>query len=86
MTRFEEKPLNTSDFVNGGFFVLKPAVLDLIESDATVWEREPMEQLARTGELMAFQHSDFWQPMDMLRDKIQLEELWSGGKAPWKRW
>lgn len=86
VTRFEEKPLNTNDFVNGGFFVLKPEVLDLIEGDATIWEREPMEQLARTGELMAFQHSGFWQPMDMLRDKIQLEELWSGGKAPWKRW
>ena len=86
VTRFEEKPLNTNDFVNGGFFVLNPDVIDLIEGDATIWERQPMEQLARTGELMAFQHHGFWQPMDMLRDKIQLEELWSAGRAPWKTW
>lgn len=86
VTRFEEKPVNTQDNINGGFFVLSPKVLDLIESEETVWERGPMEKLASAGELMAFRHSGFWQPMDMLRDKLQLEELWADGRAPWKIW
>lgn len=86
VSRFEEKPLNTRDFVNGGFFVLNTKVLDLVEGDETIWERGPLETLARGGDLIAFRHEGFWHPMDMLRDKIQLEELWSTGHAPWKRW
>jgi glucose-1-phosphate cytidylyltransferase len=72
--------------VNGGFFVLEPQVLDLIEGDATIWERGPLEQLARDGELSAFRHHGFWQPMDTLRDRTYLETLWSSGRAPWKTW
>jgi glucose-1-phosphate cytidylyltransferase len=86
VTRFEEKPQGGGDYINGGFFVLSPKVLDLIPSDDTIWERGPMEALAARGELMAFCHNGFWQPMDMLRDKIHLEALWTGGKAPWRRW
>lgn len=86
VARFEEKPLNTKDYVNGGFFVLSPKVLDLIEGDETIWERKPMETLARDGQLMAFRHEGFWHPMDMLRDKIQLEDMWAKENAPWKRW
>lgn len=80
---FQEKPVGAHQWINGGFFVLKPSVFDLIEGDATIWEREPMERLARSGELMAFQHEGFWQPMDTLREKRLLEELWISGKAPW---
>jgi glucose-1-phosphate cytidylyltransferase len=83
---FEEKPPGDGNQINGGFFVLSPKVIELIAGDATLWEREPMETLARTGELMAFRHSGFWQPMDTLRDRQTLEELWSAGKAPWKLW
>jgi glucose-1-phosphate cytidylyltransferase len=72
--------------VNGGFFVCSPAVLELIGGDATVWEREPLERLARERQLAAYLHRGFWQPMDTLRDKNHLEELWASGKAPWKRW
>ena len=72
--------------INGGFFVLSPSVIDLIESDATIWEREPLETLANQGQLLAFQHTGFWQPMDTLRDKMHLEELWASGDAPWKSW
>lgn len=86
VSRFEEKPINTKDYVNGGFFVLSPKVLDLIEGDETIWERKPMETLARNAQLMAFRHDGFWHPMDMLRDKIQLEDLWAKGNAPWKTW
>lgn len=86
VSRFEEKPVNVNDSINGGYFVLSPKVLDLIAADNTTWEREPMERLARDGELLAFRHDGFWQPMDMLRDKIQLEELWSRSQAPWKKW
>ncbi|NIJ09453.1 glucose-1-phosphate cytidylyltransferase [Sphingomonas vulcanisoli] len=85
VTRFEEKPQGGGDHINGGFFVLSPQVLDLIDNDKTIWEREPMETLAARGELMAFQHDGFWQPMDMLRDKLMLEELWKNNAAPWKR-
>ncbi len=72
--------------INGGFFVLSPDVLDLIKDDATLWEREPLETLANQGQLAAFQHAGFWQPMDTLRDKTHLEELWTSGDAPWKVW
>ena len=86
ITRFEEKPQGDGSWINGGFFVLEPRALDLIESDATVWEREPMETLARQGELSAYTHRGFWQPMDTLRDKTRLEDLWRSGEAPWKVW
>ncbi len=84
--RFEEKPQGDGAWINGGFFVLQPQAVDLIAGDSTVWEREPMEQLARDGELSAFTHRGFWQPMDTLRDKLKLEDLWQTGAAPWKVW
>jgi glucose-1-phosphate cytidylyltransferase len=72
--------------INGGFFVLSPQVIDYISDDKTIWEREPLERLAEEENLAAFQHDGFWQPMDTLRDKMLLEELWQSGKAPWKVW
>jgi glucose-1-phosphate cytidylyltransferase len=86
VTGFKEKPGGDGEMINGGFFVLSPKVLDLIDNDQTSWENEPLTELASIGEMMAFEHKGFWQPMDTLRDKIQLEELWVGGKAPWKTW
>lgn len=86
VTAFREKPAGDGAWVNGGFFVLSPKVLDYIAGDQTVWEREPMERLASEGNLQAFFHSGFWQPMDTLRDKNYLEELFRSGKAPWKNW
>ena len=86
ITAFEEKPQAESGLINGGFFVLNTSVIDLIKEDATVWEREPMETLAKSGQLAAWQHTDFWQPMDTLRDKQQLTKLWETKKAPWKNW
>jgi glucose-1-phosphate cytidylyltransferase len=83
---FKEKPQGDGAWINGGFFVLEPEVLEYIEGDTTVWEREPMENLAREGRMAAYRHRGFWHPMDTLRDKKYLEELWSGGKAPWKVW
>ena len=83
---FIEKPRGDGGLINGGFFVLSPKVLARIDGDATSWEREPMAGLARDGELMAYVHSGFWQPMDTLREKNILEELWQSGRAPWKRW
>jgi len=83
---FLEKPRGDGGMINGGFFVLSPRVLARIEDDATVWEQEPLRGLAADGELMAFRHHGFWQPMDTLRDKQHLESLWDGGKAPWKTW
>ena len=83
---FHEKPTGDGAWVNGGFFVLEPEVLDLIEGDKTIWEREPMERLAQDGQMSAYRHSGFWQPMDTLRDKTYLEELWESGKAPWQVW
>ncbi|BFO57668.1 MULTISPECIES: glucose-1-phosphate cytidylyltransferase [Comamonadaceae] len=83
---FREKPDGGGGMVNGGFFVLSPAVFDLIEADDTVWEGPPLEALARNGELRAYRHEGFWQPMDTLRDKNYLEQLWQGGNAPWKTW
>jgi len=84
--RFQEKPKGDGGMINGGFFVLSPAVINRIESDRTVWEQEPLNQLAEDGQLMAYRHEDFWQPMDTLRDKNRLEDLWETGKAPWKVW
>ncbi|MFQ3671042.1 MAG: glucose-1-phosphate cytidylyltransferase [Verrucomicrobiia bacterium] len=83
---FQEKPQGDGAWINGGFFVLHPTVTDEIEGDLTIWERAPMEKLAAAGEMMAFKHQGFWQPMDTLRDKQRLEELWDSGKAPWKIW
>ena len=83
---FTEKPRGDGALVNGGFFVLSTDVIDYIKDDTTVWEREPLERLAESGQLAAFEHIGFWQPMDTLRDKTLLEELWASGKAPWKVW
>jgi glucose-1-phosphate cytidylyltransferase len=83
---FMEKPKGDGAMINGGFFVLSPLVIDYIGDDQTIWEREPLESLAREGQLAAFQHQGFWQPMDTLRDKFHLEELWKTGQAPWKVW
>ena len=83
---FTEKPKGDGAMINGGFFVLNPSVLSYLESDATVWEQEPLMRLAEEGELMAFEHHDFWQPMDTLRDKHLLESLWERDEAPWKIW
>jgi len=86
VTGFVEKPAGDGGWINGGFFVFSPAVLDYIEGDATVLEEGPLRRLASAGELMAFHHDGFWQPMDTLRDKRQLEALWERGAAPWKTW
>jgi len=83
---FMEKPKGDGGMINGGFFVLSPEVLDYLTDDQTIWEREPLERLAQEGDLAAFQHHGFWLPMDTLRDKIHLEELWQSGLAPWKVW
>jgi len=83
---FKEKPKGDGAMINGGFFVLSPKVLDYVTGDSTVWEQEPLMNLAEEGELMAYEHEGFWQPMDTLRDKNLLEELWNSGKAPWKSW
>ena len=83
---FREKPQGDGAMINGGFFVLSPQVIDYIADDKTIWEREPMERLAEEGQLAAYHHQGFWQPMDTLRDKQQLEELWQSGHAPWKVW
>lgn len=82
----QEKPRGDGGWVNGGFFVLEPQVLDYIASDASIWEREPLENIARDHQLAAYKHAGFWQPMDTLRDKNYLEELWNSGRAPWKNW
>jgi hypothetical protein len=84
--RFTEKPAGDHNFINGGFFVLDPSVIGVIDGDATPWESGPLEQLAAKGELMAFRHAGFWHPMDTMRDCIQLENHWSSGNAPWKVW
>ena len=83
---FKEKPHSEDALINGGFFVLEPKVIDLIEGDHSIWERQPLEALSNSGELNAFRHNGFWQPMDTLRDKNYLEELWATGHAPWKIW
>jgi glucose-1-phosphate cytidylyltransferase len=84
--KFDEKPHGDGGWINGGFFVLRPKVFDLISGDETVWEKEPLEKLSREGNLQAYLHNGFWQPMDTLRDKNYLENLWSSGKAPWNVW
>lgn len=86
VTRFVEKPRGDGGSINGGFFVLSPTVLEQINCDETSWESEPLVNLAAMGEVMAFKHSGFWQPMDTMRDKNQLENLWASGDAPWKFW
>ena len=86
VARFQEKPEGDGSWINGGFFVLSPKVIDYIDADSTTWEREPMERLAAEGQMSAYRHKRFWQPMDTLRDKNHLEELWANGKAPWKIW
>jgi len=83
---FKEKPKGDGAMINGGFFVLTPKVLDYLTDDSTIWEQEPLNNLASDGQLMAYEHHGFWQPMDTLRDKNHLEELWESGKAPWKTW
>lgn len=86
VTAFHEKPYGESGWINGGFFVLEPSTLDLISGDGTYWEREPLGSLAYNAQLRAYKHDGFWQPMDTLRDKMVLEEMWAGGRAPWKVW
>ncbi|KAA3667418.1 MULTISPECIES: glucose-1-phosphate cytidylyltransferase [Pectobacterium] len=83
---FKEKPKGDGALINGGFFVLSPKVLDLIDGDSTVWEQSPLMTLAAQGELMAYEYTGFWQPMDTLRDKVLLDELWQKDEAPWKKW
>ena len=84
--RFEEKPLGDGSWINGGFFVLEPEVLNYIKDDNTLWEREPMTKLALDGQLSAYKHLGFWKPMDTMRDKTEFQNLWDSGKAPWKIW
>jgi glucose-1-phosphate cytidylyltransferase len=84
--RFDEKPLGDGHWINGGFFVLEPETISTIEDDTTIWEKGPLESLAARGQLSAYFHTGFWQPMDTLRDKQKLEEMWSSGEAPWKVW
>jgi glucose-1-phosphate cytidylyltransferase len=87
VTSFKEKPKGDGAWINGGFFVCESGIFDYIRvGDATVWEREPLEALAKNEQLGAYKHEGFWQPMDMLKDKNELEKLWAGGSAPWKRW
>lgn len=86
VTSFKEKPKGDGGMINGGFFVLSPEVIALVANDETIWEREPLERLAESNQLKAYKHEGFWQPMDTLRDKTHLEELWQSGKAPWKVW
>ena len=86
VTNFQEKPEGDGDWINGGYFVLSPKVVDRIKDNASSWEAEPLVGLAKEGELASYEHSGFWQPMDTLRDKNFLEELWTSGKAPWKIW
>jgi glucose-1-phosphate cytidylyltransferase len=86
VTAFREKPAGDGASINGGFFVLSPKVIEYIEGDQTLWEREPLERLAEEGNLKAYPHTGFWQPMDTLRDKTYLEELWQSGAAPWRKW
>ncbi len=86
VTEFSEKPQTREGWINGAFFVLEPGIFDYIDSDATQWEKEPLERLAQDGQLMAYQYRGFWQCMDTLRDKRRLESLWASGNAPWKTW
>ena len=85
-SHFKEKPKGDGAWINGGFFVCEPDVFDEIDGDKTIWERQPMESLAAKGELVAYRHYGFWRPMDTLRDKIDLEEMWNSNLAKWKLW
>jgi len=86
ITKFKEKPTGSDNWINGGFFVCEPEVFDYIKDDATIWEKDPLESLAEEGKLTSFKHEGFWHPMDTLRDRMKLEELWLSGEAPWKVW
>lgn len=86
ITRFQEKPTGDGTWINGGYFILEPDALEYVSGDDCVWEREPLERLARENQLSAYVHDGFWAPMDTLRDKLRLEDLWQSGKAPWKSW
>ncbi len=86
VSSFREKPDREMGWINGGFFVCEPSVLDYVDGDSSVWERAPLERLAADGQLMAYQHDGFWRPMDTLRDKRELDEMWREGRAPWKTW
>jgi glucose-1-phosphate cytidylyltransferase len=86
VTSFLEKPKGDGAWINGGFFVCQPEVINYIEDDSSIWERTPMETIASDGQMAAFKHENFWKPMDTLRDKLELENLWEAGKAPWKNW
>ena len=83
---FQEKPRGDGSWINGGFFVLEPGIMDCIDGDDSVWERGPMEQLARDGQLGSYKHAGYWKPMDTLRDKVELDQKWEAGDAPWKLW
>ena len=86
VAQFQEKPEGDHSFINGGFFVMNPTALDLVKGDDTIWEREPLETLSRTKNLNAYRHTGFWQPMDTMRDRLYLDDLWQSGNAPWKLW
>jgi len=86
ISKFLEKPSVDGNWINGGFFVLEPKVFDYLKNDLTIWEREPLEKLAKESQLSTYKHTNFWQPLDTLRDKNYLEKLWASGKAPWKIW
>ena len=86
VSKFQEKPSGDGGWINGGFFVLSPRVKEYLDGDATVWEQEPMRRFAEDSELPTYKHAGFWQPMDTLREKRQLQELWDSGDAPWKKW
>ena len=86
ITNFKEKPAGDGNWINGGFFVLEPTVFDYLKNDTTIWEREPLERLAKENQLSAFKHDGFWQPLDTLRDKNYLDDLWNSDKAFWKKW
>ncbi len=86
VTEFTEKPRGDGGLINGGFFVLSPKCLEVVDGDKSSWEHEPLERLVSAGQLMAFEHNGFWQPMDTMREKIMLEDLWASGRAPWKVW
>ncbi|MBI5162916.1 MAG: glucose-1-phosphate cytidylyltransferase [Magnetospirillum sp.] len=83
---FHEKPMTDGEYINGGFFVLEPGAIETVDGDPTVWEKEPMDRLFKAGELFAYRHHGFWHPMDTLRDRRHLEDLWASGAAPWKHW
>jgi len=86
ITNFKEKPAGDGNWINGGFFILEPQIFEYLKNDSTVWEKEPLEKLAHDNQLSAFKHNGFWQPLDTLRDKNYLEELWNSDKASWKNW